>query len=171
MSVESGKRNDGINLNNVKMQTAYRRIFRFQRRQKPKTKSRKERGMHETSDLNLSFIFINMFQRIYGKKYNMTRELANYFSNSNLNTVWFLIGSQISHISDAFEMCLSLTTVTRRVMGEVWNGFILLNKSYQFRHVTHFHTHPKDPPCTATTMCFQYQNEDSPKNTVVWKLH
>ena len=109
----------------------------------PKTKSRKERGMHETSDLNLSLIFINMFQRIYGKKYNMTRELANYFSNSNLNTVWFLIGSQISHISDAFEMCLSLTTVTRRVMGEVWNGFILLNKSYQFRHVTHFHTHPK----------------------------
>ena len=114
--------------------------------------------MHETSDLNLSLIFINMFQRIYGKKYNMTRELANYFSNSNLNTVWFLIGSQISHISDAFEMCLSLTTVTRRVMGEVWNGFILLNKSYQFRHVTHFHTHQNVLPCIATMVCFQWHS-------------
>ena len=121
--------------------------------------------MHETSDLNLSLIFINMFQRIYGKKYNMTRELANYFSNSNLNTVWFLIGSQISHISDAFEMCLSLTTVTRRVMGEVWNGFILLNKSYQFRHVTHFHTHEKFLPYIlyATLIRFQYC-------AVVWQV-
>ena len=125
--------------------------------------------MHETSDLNLSLIFINMFQRIYGKKYNMTRELANYFSNSNLNTVWFLIGSQISHISDAFEMCLSLTTVTRRVMGEVWNGFILLNKSYQFRHVTHFHTHPKRPTMYSYYNVFSISIEDSQKNTAARK--
>ena len=105
------------------------------------------------------------------KKYNMTRELANYFSNSNLNTVWFLIGSQISHISDAFEMCLSLTTVTRRVMGEVWNGFILLNKSYQFRHVTHFHTHPKRPTMYSYYNVFSISKWRFSKNTVVWKLH
>ena len=93
--------------------------------------------MHETSDLNLSLILINMFQRIYGKKITW---LVSKQTQTELKFeyVWFLIGSQISNILDALWNRFRLLATTR-MMGEetemvsyCWTSLISFDMSLIF---------------------------------------
>ena len=74
----------------------------------------------------------------------------------------FLIGSQISNILDALWNGFRLLATTLYDGRRDWNGFILLNKSYQFRHVTHFHTLQK----TYCIYCCYYYSFSIPPNSL-----
>ena len=117
--------------------------------------------MHETSDLNLSLIFINMFQRIYGEK--ITWLVSKHIQTKlKFEYVWFLIGSQISNILDALWNGFRLLATTR-MMGEetemvsyCWTSLISFDMSLIFTLTEK----------TYCTYCSYYYSFSIPRNSL-----